>query len=93
MFHVTERLHLIRFKPLAPAWFEVFSRPPIPCWDDIEQENDLPPSASSARTLHVGENPQAGDSLGPIPCQAPAGLPANHDRPNRRLRPARVMHR
>ena len=93
MFFVTERLHLIRFTPLAPGWFEVISRPPIPCWDEIEQVNDLPPSASPAQTLEVGEFPLAGDSLGPLPCQAPAGLPANHDRPNRRLRPARDMHR
>ena len=72
MFYATERLHLIRFKPLAPGWFDTISKPPVPCWEEIPPL--VEPSASQTQTLEVEDLQLESDLLGPAPCQAPSGL-------------------
>ena len=72
LFYVTERLHLIRFKPIAPGWFDVISKPPTPCWEELPPLDE--PSASSTQILEVEEAQLEDDLLGPTPCQAPKGL-------------------
>ena len=72
-FYATERLHLIKFRPLAPGWYEVISKPPTPCWEEIPPL-DAPAALPTETPMTIGADLAEADALGPVPCQAPPAV-------------------